>query len=217
MMTRSNTLAATMAILCATSNGVCANDLGFEIPILDKLVTMKASMPDATNFQKVVAINKFVNAQVSYKPDVADEWATPLQTMIKGYGDCEDFALLKYSLLTDWGVPSSTMRLTYGLIKSTREAHMVLVYDDPNENGIHILDNRRVNVVRERALSDFIAVYSFNHQSFFLNKEGSVSDVEITTIDPRERLSKFETWAGNRLKINAESSIRVENTLRFRF
>lgn len=217
MIKRSNTLALTMAILCAASNSIDAKDSGFDVPILDKLIAMKASMPSATNFQKVVAVNKFVNTEISYKSDAADEWATPLQTMIRGYGDCEDYALLKYSLLSDWGVPISSMRLTYGVIKHTREAHMVLVYDDPKESGVYVLDNRHNNVVRERVLSDFLAVYSFNHERFFLNEKGSVTDVAPTEINPTERLSKFETWAGNRLKIDAEPSIRAESTMRFKF
>ncbi|MFM5296238.1 transglutaminase-like cysteine peptidase [Aeromonas veronii] len=217
MINRSNTLAMAMAVLCAASNGVSAHASGFDVPILDKLIAMKSSMPSATDFQKVVAVNRFVNTEISYKPDGADEWATPLQTMIRGHGDCEDYALLKYSLLSDWGVPITSMRLTYGVIKNTREAHMVLVYEDPKEANVYVLDNRRNNVVREKMLNDFVAVYSFNHEQFFLNKEGSVSNVSPTEIKPTERLSKFEAWAGNRLKVDVEPSIRVENTMRFKF
>ena len=39
-------------------------------------------------------IQKWVNDNIEYKKDTIEEWASPQRTLYRGYGDCEDFAIL---------------------------------------------------------------------------------------------------------------------------
>lgn len=77
-------------------------------------------------------VNAFFN-RIPFLPDathwrVEDYWATPAELTASNGGDCEDYAIAKYFLLKELGVPVERMRIT--CVKATRinEAHMVLAY-----------------------------------------------------------------------------------------
>ena len=53
---------------------------------------------------------------------LADFWASPLQTLANGAGDCEDYAILKYVALRELGILPDDLRL-------------VIVQDDRHEVG----------------------------------------------------------------------------------
>src|SRR5690606_11374799 len=85
------------------------------------------------------AINDFWNTQVRGGEDPqiwgqADYWATPLETLAKGWADCEDFVIGKYFSLVNLGVDSGQLRLFYvrarvgGMGSSQSIAHMVLAF-----------------------------------------------------------------------------------------
>lgn len=59
----------------------------------------------------VAAVNSAVNRAVAYQGDVGDEWQSPLTTLARGFGDCEDYAIAKYFALLRVGIPASHMRL----------------------------------------------------------------------------------------------------------
>ena len=67
---------------------------------------LKTENADAAT--KVDRINEFFNRQVTWGSDAKvwgdkDYWATPIETMGKAAGDCEDFSIAKYySLLNQW-------------------------------------------------------------------------------------------------------------------
>lgn len=84
------------------------------------------------NKSLIEKINLVVNNTISYKRDQEDHWQSAIETIEKGTGDCEDFALLKMTLLK--GVlPDDQLRVYY--VKSDRGPHMVL------QVGNYILDN----------------------------------------------------------------------------
>ncbi len=61
-------------------------------------------------------LNLAINRLVKYKaePPGQDVWQKPSDTLLVGTGDCEDFAILKYALMTMASVPA---RLVVGEIK----------------------------------------------------------------------------------------------------
>jgi hypothetical protein len=63
------------------------------------------------------ALNLAVNRLIKYQaePEGQDVWQRPSDTLQLGHGDCEDYAILKYALLAEAGVP---VRLVVGQIKS---------------------------------------------------------------------------------------------------
>jgi predicted transglutaminase-like cysteine proteinase len=87
------------------------------------------------------AVNELVNSTTKAVVDIehwgmVDRWDFPTD----GYGDCEDYQLLKRRLLVELGIPRRSMRITV-VIDETREGHAVLMIR--TERGDYILDNRR--------------------------------------------------------------------------
>lgn len=48
-------------------------------------------------------VDAYVNKNIRYQSENKDEWATPAETLRRGYGDCEDIALLKCAILNSLG------------------------------------------------------------------------------------------------------------------
>jgi predicted transglutaminase-like cysteine proteinase len=91
-------------------------------------------------WQTIVSVNRKVNAEIRAVTDlehwgVADRWDLPTD----GYGDCEDFQLLKRKLLAESGLPRRAMRMTV-VIDEKREGHAVLTIR--TDRGDYILDNK---------------------------------------------------------------------------
>lgn len=91
-------------------------------------------------WQTIVAVNRRVNATIRPLTDeehwhVADKWDIPTD----GYGDCEDYQLLKRKLLAEAGFPRRAMRMTV-VLDEKREGHAVLMVR--TNQGDFVLDNK---------------------------------------------------------------------------
>lgn len=151
---------------------------------------------------KVNAVNNFFNKRIAYMEDIQawgkqDYWATPLETLNKGAGDCEDFAIAKYFALEQLGVPQSSMKITY--VKSTKftEAHMVLLASKHEGGSPVVLDNMTLRALPYAKRTDLMPVYSFNEQSFFYG----VSNESAGGI------TNMSKWTEVLQRVNVESSM----------
>ncbi len=128
--------------------------------------------------QKLGDVNDYFNRKIRFTDDnsiwgVTDYWATPIETLIKGAGDCEDFAIAKYFSLKQLGVPVSKMRITYvearigGPNSSISQAHMVLAYYPTPDAEPLILDNLLTEIRPASRRSDLKPVFSFNSEGIF--------------------------------------------------
>lgn len=118
-------------------------------------------------------VNRFVNRSVQHGEDQdiwgqADYWATPLETMGLGRGDCEDIAIAKYFGLVRLGVPSERLRLTFVKSLEQQRAHMVLAYYGDARAEPLILDNLRTQILPAGQRGDLLPVYAFNNHGIFL-------------------------------------------------
>jgi predicted transglutaminase-like cysteine proteinase len=113
-------------------------------------------------------VNKLVNRarQVSDRRNwrSGDYWAAPSELFQRG-GDCEDFAIAKYLLLREFGVPSSHMQILI-----TRD-HAVLVVQD--QDGLVVLDSLRGRPYQLSRGQAARAVFALNEQSWWVNTRGS--------------------------------------------
>jgi predicted transglutaminase-like cysteine proteinase len=105
-------------------------------------------------------VNKWVNQWVRYVPDKAgaDYWQPPEETMKKGTGDCEDFALLKRALLIAGGWPKEGIAfvLVNDLIMHSGHAFIIV--------GHKVLDSRtNVMIDVDRAL-DYAPIRMFTEE-----------------------------------------------------
>lgn len=144
------------------------------------------------------AVNGFFNRQVAFADDVqvwkqVDYWASPVETLSKGEGDCEDFAIAKYFALVALGVPVANLRLVYvramlaasALVPARPQAHMVLAYyADPSDDPM-ILDNLVPDIRRASRRPDLTPVFSFNSDGLW---QGAGSE---SAGDPQARISRW--------------------------
>jgi predicted transglutaminase-like cysteine proteinase len=68
-----------------------------------------------------------------------DYWASPAEFLARGAGDCEDYAISKYFLLRELGVPAEAMRIAIVLDTARKLTHAVLIVQ--TERGPVVLDN----------------------------------------------------------------------------
>lgn len=128
--------------------------------------------------EKLELVNNFFN-QVLFVSDldhygVTDYWATPLEMLGSGGGDCEDYSISKYFTLLALGVPIDKLKITY--VKATgyglqNAAHMVLTYYSTPGAMPLVLDNLNPEIKPADKRLDLTPVYSFNGDGLWLAKE----------------------------------------------
>ena len=152
--------------------------------------------PDSSELERLTLVNTFFNKNIRFGTDLEvweqeDYWATPLETLGRGAGDCEDFAIAKYFSLVALGVPEPKLRFVYvrALLQQGQtlrvEPHMVLAYyTSPGAEPL-VLDNLASIIATASQRSDLTPVYSFN-------KEGYFNGVLRTAMSRGTRLSRWE-------------------------
>jgi predicted transglutaminase-like cysteine proteinase len=123
--------------------------------------------------EQLNAVNRFFNQQLNFQDDMriwrqTDYWATPVESLIKAAGDCEDYALAKYFSLRHLGIPSEKLRITYVKALNQNQAHMVLTfYSSPTADPL-VLDNLIGEIRPASQRKDLLPVYAFNAEGLYL-------------------------------------------------
>lgn len=155
-----------------------------------QLITEVRLLSDTDKLNKT---NAFFNRRITFQSDLEvwgqdDYWATPLEFMGRGAGDCEDFAIAKYMTLQMLGIGKERLRLIYVRAQSgslPSIAHMVLgFYPQPTEEPL-ILDNLISSVRPASQRSDLTPVFSFNSEGLW------VGGASTSAADPTVRLSRW--------------------------
>jgi predicted transglutaminase-like cysteine proteinase len=121
---------------CASNPGECA-----AIPSAPRDVVMTSKA-----FKDLVSVNRYVNETVKPMTDLEhwgtiEKWSYPDD----GYGDCEDYVLLKRRLLLQAGWPREALLIT--VVRDRKdEGHAVLTVK--TDRGEYILDNQAEDVVQ---------------------------------------------------------------------
>lgn len=142
-------------------------------------VQLVASNQAKTVQEKLALVNNYFNQNVLWVTDmdhynVPDYWATPLETLASGGGDCEDFAIGKYFTLLALKVPMDTLKITYVKAENVdpiNRSHMVLTYYATPGAMPLVLDNLNHDIKPASERPDLAPVYSFNGQGLWLAKE----------------------------------------------
>ena len=144
--------------------------------------------------QQILMVNDFFARNLRYQTDIllwkqSDYWATPLETLGRGLGDCEDYAIAKYVSLRALGVSDDKLRLIYVKAKiagtNKTQAHMVLGYfTTPNAQPL-ILDSLIIKVLPAAKRVDLSPVFSFNSQGLWANNSTK------SVASPTARLSRW--------------------------
>lgn len=152
----------------------------------------------ASETDRLTRVNDFFNRRIRFDDDSAvwkqaDYWATPLETLAAGAGDCEDFAIAKYATLLEAGVPGERLRLIYvrarigGPHSTISQAHMVVgYYPEPFAEPL-ILDNLIGEIRPASRRADLFPIFSFTSAGLW------VSGAERSSADPAARLSRWRS------------------------
>lgn len=159
------------------------------------LQTVLTAAVDLDDDGRLQAVNQFFNRRIQFREDIEvwgqeDYWASPVEMLDKGQGDCEDFAMAKYFSLLSLGMPTAKLRLVYvraqlGGPGGVVQAHMVLAYYAQPQAEPLILDNLISELRPASRRPDLTPVFSFN-------SDGLWQGVGSTTAgDPMVRLSRW--------------------------
>jgi predicted transglutaminase-like cysteine proteinase len=149
--------------------------------VVDDWETQIETMRSLPDKDKLARANNFFNSRIRWVEDPqawgeTDYWATPLELMGRGMGDCEDFAIAKYLTLVLAGVDVDKLRITYvkerimgsGDVKYT--AHMVLAYYPSPTGEPVILDNIVLDIRPASQRPDLTPVYGFNSNGLWVGR-----------------------------------------------
>ncbi len=130
---------------------------------------------------KLNRVNFYLNRLLSQYDDItnkqADHWATPKEFLTGGYGDCEDYAIIKYYSLIKLGFDEKRLFLSIVTENFYGGGHMVLAYFQTDKAPPLILDNLSFKILDLQKRSDLTPQY-------FINSTG------IYTITPQFTLHK---------------------------
>ncbi|EAS44332.1 hypothetical protein P3TCK_06352 [Photobacterium profundum 3TCK] len=158
---------------------------------------------------KLQEVNDFFN-QLIFIDDIKlwgkeDFWATPLEFLGVGAGDCEDFSIAKYFSLRELGVADNKLRLVYVKALKLNQFHMVVAYYPTPSSVPLLLDNLDGDIKPATKRPDLLPIYSFNASKLWLMKQkgqgqlaGKASRLSLWN-DLRQRSDRIKL---NRPKIN---------------
>ena len=133
---------------------------------IQRAVLASRKMPSLID--KLQAINTSVNHSIVYEADRAlygkvDYWAGPSETLSRGKGDCEDFAILKMAALHDAGIPTTSMSLVVLRDRKRGFFHAVLAVS--TTKGDFILDILNDRVSRDTSYPNYQPLYSITEDN----------------------------------------------------
>lgn len=142
--------------------------------------TMSGRVGENGDMEKLNGVNDFFNRRIRFEEDKvvwgkSDYWATPLETLSRGAGDCEDFTIAKYVSLKALGMPPAKLRLTYvkarigGPSSNLTQAHMVLAYYAAPDAEPVILDNLIGEIRPASRRPDLTPIFSFNSEGLWVS------------------------------------------------
>lgn len=149
--------------------GTSDADAAWRVRQWRKLLTGSTHLQTTAKLERV---NLFVN-QLRFRSDIQqwgklDYWATPLEFLQAGAGDCEDFAITKYFSLLQLGIPAQNLRLVYVHSHPLNQAHMVLAYYPSPTSDPILLDNLQETLSKASQRSDLLPIYSFDVEKLWL-------------------------------------------------
>jgi predicted transglutaminase-like cysteine proteinase len=172
-----------------------------------RLQTTVNELKSASDLEKIKRINEFFNSEIKYFDDdiniwgESDYWATPLESLGKERGDCEDFSIAKYIFLRSLDIPNERLKLTYvraqigGPHSKIFVAHMVLSYYATPMAEPLILDNLISDIRPASRRADLIPIFSFNSEGLWTGAANT----------PRgESLNNLSRWRNVLARIQAD-------------
>ena len=136
--------------------------------------------------EKVIRAQVILNG-VPYVPTARNwsrtaYWETPLEFLVYG-GQCQDYAIAKYMLLRQAGVPADQMRIVVLRATALGEDHAVLVVNVDGETLM--LDDERTGVMPASSVMSYRPYYSINELGWW--QHIAPQEIAPSTIETADR------------------------------
>jgi predicted transglutaminase-like cysteine proteinase len=125
-------------------------------------------------------INRAVNLAIRPMSDwvhygYADFWASPLQTLSSGTGDCEDYAIVKYVVLRELGVPSNNLKLV--IVHDDRRDLSHAIVAVRSEQHWLILDNRTMAILDAEDAHHYRPLFALDQQRVSITSTAAIDQI----------------------------------------
>lgn len=143
---------------CKTDSSSCSDAARRFLLIVDEVRTR-------TGAARIETANRLINTAIRYMSDLTqhatvDLWSAPLASLGTGRGDCEDYAIAKYVVLREAGIPEQDLRVVLVRDRNVREDHAVLAIR--NGETWTVLDNRSAALAPDRELRHFKPLFALD-------------------------------------------------------
>jgi predicted transglutaminase-like cysteine proteinase len=151
-------LPITHSPLDARWNRVAASKIG------GRAASFATALQASDERSRIEAVNAYVNARVAFTSDsrlfgVDDRWSSANDTLARGRGDCEDYALAKLAMLRRAGLAERNLYFVVLKDVARRADHAVLVVR--SEGRFLVLDNGTDRLRDSSELVDYKPVLTF--------------------------------------------------------
>ena len=122
------------------------------------------SLSEMGEVERLEAVNRYVNDRVQFIDDIkqygrADVWSAAADTLTRGRGDCEDYAIAKLQMLRRAGFSDRNMYLVIVKDLVSRGDHAVLVVRAAGQ--MYVLDNGTSKLLNSEEIHDYRPILSF--------------------------------------------------------
>jgi|GEM_PF-5831425 len=177
---------------------------------------------DASELEKVKAVSAFFKKHIRETADKNerqgfDYWQSPIESLVRGKGDCDDFAIAHYVSLRLLGIPASQLRIAL-VDHPSIGGHGVLFYYPSGDENPWVLDNyssdrlgqdfgrlQRLSV-RER-IDGITPLYSFNEN---ISAQFEAGEELIVTTNRRAFSAPFATALLNSQRMLPDESASMQ-------
>lgn len=142
-------------------------------------------------------VNNYLNQLLPQYDDIMqkqeDYWATPKEFLSLGYGDCEDYVIIKYFTLIKLGFDKNKLFFTTVYEQYDGGYHMVLSYFKDKGQSPLVLDNLSFRILSLQTRTDIKAdVFINSHGVFKINNNNSLKKIAHTSTQYSKLIKKVK-------------------------
>jgi len=159
-------------------------------------------MQTYTPLKQLKYTNFYLNQLLPQYDDVIqhkeDYWATPKEFLITGFGDCEDYVIIKYFTLINLGFDEKKLFITVVKEGYHDGYHMVLSYFKTEGESPLVLDNLSFRILDLQTRKDLKANVFINSSGVYKLKNGD--------------LVKVNQYSSQYIKLTKRIKIELQNS-----
>ncbi len=146
--------------------------------------------------KKLNSLNFYLNQLLPQYDDIINKkenhWATPKEFLIAGYGDCEDYVIIKYFSLIKLGFDERKLFMTVVKEKYYGQHHMVLSYFESKQKSPLVLDNLSFKILRLKKRKDLEAEIFINPTGVYRLEKNSLVKIAHKSLELSELLERIK-------------------------